>query len=153
MDLNEFKDLTKDDKIKSNVENLELYSDTFPFKLPLRIKNFNDEKYFIKFIKKCESGIRGSLEYRHWKDYIIDVLGINKCMITSENTAERFFITCTACAATSPSTRFPVSGSSAICPEQKMKPPAATACEYGPIAPGAFVVSIIFFVICNLTES
>ncbi len=72
------------DEIKSNVEGLELYSDQYPFRLPLRIRNFESESEYVKFIKACERGIRNSIEYRHWKNYIIDILGINTCMITEE---------------------------------------------------------------------
>ena len=71
-------------KINSNIEGLELYSDNYPFRLPLRIKNFNTEAEFMKFIRNCEKTIRGSIEYKEWRNYIIDILGINKCMITSE---------------------------------------------------------------------
>jgi hypothetical protein len=39
----------------------------------------------------------------------------------------------------------PVAGSIGICPEQKIIFPALTACEYGPIAPGAFSVEIVSF--------
>jgi hypothetical protein len=38
----------------------------------------------------------------------------------------------------SPSTMFPVAGSSGTCPETKSRLPARTAGEYGPIAFGAF---------------
>jgi len=77
-----------DIKIQSNVENLELYSDNYPFRLSLRIRNFEAEAEYKKFIRNCERLIRSCIEYRHWKNYIIDVLGINTCMITDERIDE-----------------------------------------------------------------
>jgi hypothetical protein len=71
-------------KVKSNIEGLELYSDQYPFRLPLRVRNFDNESEYVKFIKACERNVRNSVEYRHWKNYIIDILGINTCMITEE---------------------------------------------------------------------
>lgn len=71
--------------IKSNVDGLELYSDNYPFRLPLRIKNFENESEFKKFVRSCEKLVRGSLEYKYWREYIISVLGINECMITEES--------------------------------------------------------------------
>jgi len=74
--------------IKSNVDVLELYDDEYPFRLPLRIKNFETEAEYKKFAKNCERNIRSSIEYKSWRNYIVDVLGINKCMITEENLEE-----------------------------------------------------------------
>lgn len=71
-------------EVKTNVENLELYSDNYPFRLSLRIKNFENESDYKKFIKNCEKTIRGSIEYKLWRNYIIDVLGINTCALTNE---------------------------------------------------------------------
>ena len=71
--------------IESNVRNLELYSDQHPFRLSLRIKNFQDQSEYKKFIKSCERLVRSSLEYKMWKNYIIDVLQVQSCMITNEN--------------------------------------------------------------------
>lgn len=73
-----------DTDVCSKVECLELYSESYPFRLPLRIKNFESESEFTKFIRCCERHVRSSLEYRAWKNYIIDVLGIQTCMITNE---------------------------------------------------------------------
>lgn len=75
-------------EIKSNEENSELYSDNYPFRLPLRIKSFENETEFIKFAKNCEKLIRGSLEYKDWRSYILDVLQVNSCMITKERMDE-----------------------------------------------------------------
>jgi hypothetical protein len=72
-------------EIKSNISNLELYSDTHPFRLALRIKNFENEASYKKFIKNCELLVRRCNEYRLWKHYIVDVLQINSCMITHES--------------------------------------------------------------------
>ena len=76
------------EEIKSNVESLELYSDNYPFRLSLRIKNFENESEYKKFLRNCEKIVRGSLEYKSWRNYIIDVLGINTCMVTEEKMDE-----------------------------------------------------------------
>lgn len=74
-----------DNQIKSNISGLELYSDTHPFRLALRVKNFENESSYKKFLKNCELLVRRCNEYRLWKYYIIDVLQINSCMITNES--------------------------------------------------------------------
>jgi len=74
--------------IKSNVENLELYSDNYPFRLSLRIRNFQAESDYKKFIKCCEALVRRSVEYKYWVSYIKDVLQIDQCMITHEKNSE-----------------------------------------------------------------
>lgn len=71
--------------IKSNVENLELYSDAFPFRLGLKIRNFENEAEYKKFLKNVEMLVRRCNEYKLWRNYIIDVLQINTCMITNES--------------------------------------------------------------------
>lgn len=76
--------MAEDIEVKSNVEGLELYSDNYPFRLSLRIKNFENEVEYKKFIKNCEMNIRRSVEYKLWRNYIVDVLHINSCMITGE---------------------------------------------------------------------
>lgn len=81
-------DTVNDAEVKSNVEGLELYSDNYPFRLPLRVKDFESEAEFKKFIRNCEKIIRGSIEYKYWKDYIKDVIGVNTCMITEEKMDE-----------------------------------------------------------------
>lgn len=81
-------DLSAINEIKSNVEKLELYSDQYPFRLSLRVNKFDSEQDYKKFIKNCEKLVRGSIEYRLWVKYIIDVLGNNTCMITAENMDE-----------------------------------------------------------------
>ncbi len=50
------------EQIKSNVETLELYSDTYPFSLQLRMGNFDSEASYKKFIRNCEMLIRRSIE-------------------------------------------------------------------------------------------
>jgi len=75
-------------EIKSNVENLQLYSDTYPFSLSLRVSNFESESEYKKFIRNCEMMIRRCLEYKLWRNYIIEVLQINECMITHEKNSE-----------------------------------------------------------------
>jgi len=74
--------------INSNVETLELYSDKYPFTLSLRISNFYSEADYKKFVKTCEMVIRKSTEYKQWRNYIIDVLQVNECMITHERMDE-----------------------------------------------------------------
>jgi hypothetical protein len=76
------------DIIKSNVENLELYSDTYPFSLSLKINTFHSESDYKKFVRNCEASIRRSIEYKLWRNYIIDVLQINECVITHESIDE-----------------------------------------------------------------
>jgi hypothetical protein len=76
--------MAEDVTVKSNVENLELYSDNYPFRLTLRINNFENEAEYKKFIMNCEATIRRSREYKLWREYIADVLQINACMITQE---------------------------------------------------------------------
>ena len=76
------------EEVKSNVESLELYSDNFPFRLSLRIKRFESESEYKKFLRNCEKIVRGSLEYKLWREYITDVLGVNSCMITDEKMDE-----------------------------------------------------------------
>lgn len=70
--------------VKSNVENLELYSDNYPFSLSLRISNFENEAEYKKFLRNCEKTVRGSIEYKLWISYIKDVLQIQSCAITQE---------------------------------------------------------------------
>lgn len=74
--------------IKSNIEKLELYSDLYPFTLPLRISTFENETDYTKFVKNCEKLVRGSLEYKLWRNYLIDVLGVNTCALTGEQMVE-----------------------------------------------------------------
>ncbi len=76
---------TNDDlNVYSNVKSLELYSDGCPMRLSLKINNFETEADYKKFIRNCEMLIRRCQEYKMWKGYIIDVLGVNECMITHE---------------------------------------------------------------------
>ena len=81
-------DEEKEIEVKSNVHNMELYSDNYPFRLSLRINNFESETEYVKFIKNCEALIRRSIEYKHWREYIIDILGIQTCVITNEKMDE-----------------------------------------------------------------
>lgn len=73
-----------DEEVKSNVENLELYSDNFPFTLSLRVTGFDDESSYNKFIKNVEKLIRQCREYNEWINYIKDVVGITSCALTDE---------------------------------------------------------------------
>jgi hypothetical protein len=76
--------MSNDNIVKSNVEGLELYSEAYPFRLSLRVGSFESEGAFQKFVKNCELMLRKSLEYKLWRNYIIDVLQVNQCMITHE---------------------------------------------------------------------
>jgi len=78
----------EDVTVEASVESLQLYSDTYPFRLSLRIRTFESEAEFVKFVRNCEKLVRGCLEYKLWKDYIVDVLGVNSCMITKERMDE-----------------------------------------------------------------
>lgn len=71
--------------VNSNVENLELYSDSYPFRLSLRISNFENESEYKKYVRNCEMMIRRSVEYKLWRNYIVDVLQVNECAITHES--------------------------------------------------------------------
>lgn len=75
-------------EVKSNVESLELYSDQYPFRLSLKINNFESEAEYKKYIRNCEKLVRSCVEYKQWKNYIIDILGVNTCMITDERIDE-----------------------------------------------------------------
>jgi len=72
--------------IRSN--NLELYSEDSPFRLALRVRNFENESQYKKFLKNCEKIVRSSLEYNLWRDYIRDVLQLQECAITQEKMSE-----------------------------------------------------------------
>jgi hypothetical protein len=69
-------------------ENQELFSEDSPFRLALRVKNFENETQYKKFLKNCEKLVRSSLEYNLWRDYIRDVLQIQECAITQEKMSE-----------------------------------------------------------------
>jgi hypothetical protein len=76
-------------KITSNEENLELLcGDDESFRLPLRRNGFDSDADLTKFIKNCEKLIRQSTEYREWKKYIVEVLGVASCAITEEKNYE-----------------------------------------------------------------
>jgi hypothetical protein len=77
-----------DAEIQSNTETLEIFSERHPFSLTLRINNFENEAMYKKFIKNCEMMIRRSIEYKEWRNYIVDVLQVNECMITHERMDE-----------------------------------------------------------------
>lgn len=77
--------LNLDDLIKSNENSHTLNSDLHPCSLCLRISNFSDSKEYHKFIKSVEKMVRSSSEYREWKSYIIQVMEVNKCVVTNES--------------------------------------------------------------------
>ena len=57
--------------------------------------------------------------------------------------AATFLQLCSVCAVI-PSGTSPLAGFTGICPDVKTSPFVINHCEYGPIAPGAFFVSITF---------
>ena len=75
-------------EVQSNVEGLELYSDLYPFRLPLRIRSFETGAEYKKFISNVEALVRRSIEYRLWTSYIKDILQVNCCMLTQERMDE-----------------------------------------------------------------
>lgn len=75
-------------EIKGNAELYELSSDEYPFSLALRVTSFENESEYMKFVKNCEKLIRNSLEYRDWRNYIVEVLKVNTCALTEENIDE-----------------------------------------------------------------
>jgi len=75
-------------EIQSDEEDLSLSNNTNPFTLSLRVRSFEGEAEFKKFIKNVERLVRGSLEYKYWKDYIKEVLEVSSCMITQERMDE-----------------------------------------------------------------
>jgi len=91
LDLNEMvADVEKDKDIGvSSDENiLTLFADNTPFQLSMRIKKFENDSEYNKFIKSVERMVRASAEYKLWKSYLIDVLGMTTCVITDENLTE-----------------------------------------------------------------
>lgn len=80
--------MTDNVEVKSNVQNLELFSDNYPFRLALRVRNFENETAYKKFVHNCEALVRRCNEYKLWRNYIVDVLQVNECMITHESINE-----------------------------------------------------------------
>jgi len=76
------------DTIQTNIERLELYDKSYPLSISLRRENFVDTKEYTTFVKNCERLVRSSYEYRQWKKYLIDVLGLTDCVITGESVDE-----------------------------------------------------------------
>lgn len=74
--------------VEANIEHMELFSEDYPITLPLRISNFENEAQFKKFVKNCELLIRRSNEYNLWRNYIMEILGLNTCHITDEHISE-----------------------------------------------------------------
>jgi hypothetical protein len=70
--------------IESTIEKLELHSDHYPFNLSLRTSAFENEADYKKFILSCEALIRRCREFRLWKKYLSDILGIQECFVTHE---------------------------------------------------------------------
>lgn len=79
---------TEDVTVQSNENILTLHSENTPFQLSMRFKKFENESDYNKFIKSVERMVRSSMEYKLWKSYLIDVLGMTTCVVTDENLAE-----------------------------------------------------------------
>ena len=62
----------------------QLTSESCPVSLTLRICSFENSSEMNKFIKAVEKLVRSSIEYKHWKNYLIDILGCVECDITGE---------------------------------------------------------------------
>ena len=58
------------------------------FNLPLKRTDFADEKELTRFIKKCVSMVRQTIEYRDWANYIKDMMGHKICLFTQESADE-----------------------------------------------------------------
>jgi len=87
--VDEDKNITSvEDKVVADENILKLYSTNSPFELSMRIKRFENDSEYNKFIKSVERMVRSSYEYKLWKTYLIDVLGLTTCVITDENLAE-----------------------------------------------------------------
>ena len=72
------------DDLKIDSDNEVISVNTSPYRLPLRRKDFPDEKFFNKFVKKCKSIVRSSTEYNDWREYLGEVLNSYNCSITGE---------------------------------------------------------------------
>lgn len=79
---------TPDINIDANIEHMELFSEDYPITLPLRTNNFENEAQFKKFVKNCEILVRRSNEYSLWRNYVVEILGLNTCHITEEHISE-----------------------------------------------------------------
>jgi len=71
-----------------NEEELLIKFENSPYILPMRIRDFNDEKECFKFLKVVERIIRISSEYKLWREYIKENLGEKYCKITGEKDEE-----------------------------------------------------------------
>jgi len=88
-DVNENEDLTSmqqtcDIVVEGDSNIHQLTAPGCPVSLALRISSFENSSELNKFIKAVERMVRGSNEYRHWKSYLIDVMGCVQCAITGE---------------------------------------------------------------------
>lgn len=62
-----------------------LQSEVSEYELKMTRSSIDDEKELNRFIKKCESMIRMSPEYKDWTDYIRDVMEMTSCQLTGEH--------------------------------------------------------------------
>lgn len=73
---------------KVNDETNTISSDVSEFTLKLKIKEFDSEKALFKFVKSVEKLVRTSPEYSIWRDYIKNVMEMQRCQITGEINSE-----------------------------------------------------------------
>lgn len=69
-------------------EGLSVKSEDLKSYLPLKKKEFDDEKEFIKFIKSVERLVRASTEYREFITFTRDSLNADVCSFTGETEEE-----------------------------------------------------------------
>lgn len=85
---NKTEEKTSEVNITSDENVFTLHADNVPFQLSMRITKFENDSEYSKFIKSVERMVRSSAEYKLWKSYLIDVLGMTTCVITDENLVE-----------------------------------------------------------------
>jgi len=84
-DLNDI--LTSDEEAKET-NSPTVKSESLKAILPLKRKEFEDEKEFNRFIKSVERLIRGSIEYREFIAFTRESLNANVCSFTGESEEE-----------------------------------------------------------------
>lgn len=76
-----FKDLLKNPTIDSDYSGWELpfYKD---------VEYFSNFDNFVNFVKACERGVRVSNDYKRYKRYLIEDVGLNVCQVLSNITVD-----------------------------------------------------------------
>jgi len=78
--------LTSDDN--DDTSSVSVKSETLKSYLPLKRKEFEDEKEFNRFIKSVERLVRGSPEYKEFINFARESLSANVCSFTGESEEE-----------------------------------------------------------------